>query len=189
MAIKIVLGIGLVILGVVFAGIGIKSRPHKLKKEYIRLVFRANLPHELEEPWNIVKSSKTELIGTAVWVVVLAGVIALLAAGQGHVIYLFPSCGGVIYTFWLANRQLLLYPNAVVYQTLTGRKVYFLDELDYIESYNIVNDFNRGVSYGYQLVQEGKVVLALPKGAFKHIDFIEIVYGDSPYRVEEKEEA
>ena len=185
MAARIMVAVGLLLLGGVFGIVGLKSRPHKLKKEYISFVFRANLPHELEEPVAVLHSTKSELVATFFWTGMLVFCIVLLTRGQGSVLYPVASCGGMLYTLWLSTRKLLLYPNAVVHQSLTGRKVYFLDDLERIESYNIVNAFNRGVSYGYSLRQNGKEVLRLPKGSFKTIDRLEEVYRDSPYRKQE----
>jgi len=181
MLIKIIMGLGLLALGIVFSIIGMRSRPHGLKKELVRIVFAKGLPRELAEPLAVLRASKSELVGTVIWTIVFIGTIVLLAHGYGKILYTVLSLFGTAYTLYLSCRRLLLYDNAIVLQTLLGHKVYYLDDLDWIESYNIINSFNRGVSYGYRLRQHQAVLVSFPKGSFKELDLIESVYRHSPY--------
>lgn len=168
-----------------FAGfcikMGVTSRPHKLKKNQIQITFKKNLPHELYEPLAVLKSSKGELVGTVIWAAILVLVIIMQIKGYGNILYIISGSVGMCYTFWLSSRKLLLYENAVVLKTLTGNKTFYLDEIDFIVSYNILNSFNRGVSYGYRLHRDGNVLVSFPKGSFKQIDRLEDVYRDSRY--------
>ena len=181
MVIKIIIGLSLVALGVVFFAIGLKSRPHKLKKEFMRIIFAKGQPRELAEAHTVIHSSKSELVGTFIWLLMLAGTIALQVKGYGNPIYIALSAFGALYTLYLSFRRVLLYDNAIVLQTFLGHKVYHLDDIDWIETYNIVNSFNRGVSYGYRLRKGETVLVSFPKGTFKEIDLIESVYRHSPH--------
>jgi len=171
----------LLALGVFFIVKGARSRPYKLKKSPICITFRQNMPHELREPLATIHSTKTELFGTAIWLCILAVVVCLLINGYGEFFYLVPCCIGVFYTLWLSTRKLLLYANAVVVRSITGRKVYYLDEITSLESYNVVNSFNKGVSYGYALYKGKDAVVSFPKGSYKDIDRIEEVYRGNVY--------
>ncbi|MDL2233465.1 hypothetical protein LJC63_07795 [Ruminococcaceae bacterium OttesenSCG-928-L11] len=179
--IRLVLLAGLFALAVFCIVMGIKSRPHKLKKAPVQITFEKNLPRELGEPLAVLCSTKSQLVAAVIWAAILVLVIAMLLNGHGSVIYLIPGCFGMGYNLWLSARKLLLYENAVVVQSLTGRKVYYLDEIDCIVSYNIVNAFNRGVSYGYRLRKDGNELISFPKGSFQELDRIEEVYRHSPY--------
>ena len=173
--------IALLAAGMFFLVKGIKSRPYKLKKEPLAMIFRKNLPHELYEPLEVVCSSKTELIGVFAWVIIAVFTIFLIIGDNGSILYVLVACGGAFYNFWLANRKILFYENAVVFKTITSTKTCFLDDIDAIISYNIVNAFNRGVSYGYKLVCGEETVMDFPKSSFKNIDCIETLYRHSAY--------
>lgn len=181
MLIRVVVIVGLFVIAGFCIVMGKRSRPHNLEKEAVTMTFNKNLPHELYEPLAVLNSTKGELVGTAIWAAVFAGIIVMLFNGQGNALYLIPCGFGILYTLWLSTRKLLIYENALVLKTLTGSKVYYLDEIDCIVSYNIVNSFNRGISYGYRLHRNGEVILSLPKGSFKEIDIIEKVYQQNPY--------
>ena len=160
---------------------GTRSRPYKLKKASVSMKFRKNLPHELGQPLEILRSKKTELIGTVIWAVVGAASFLYWLWDDGNLFYVAVSFVAAFYTFWLSSRKLVLYDNAVVLKAIVGGKTWFLDEIDVLQSYNIVNSFNRGVSYGYKLMRGDEVVYLFPKGAFENIDHIEEVYRQSPY--------
>ncbi|MDL2294401.1 hypothetical protein LJC60_07195 [Ruminococcaceae bacterium OttesenSCG-928-D13] len=178
---RVVLLVGLFALAAFCIVMGIKSRPHKLKKEPLQITFEKNLPHELGEPLAVLNSTKSQLVAALIWAAILVLVITMLINGRGSVIYLIPAGFGAGYNFWLFTRKLLLYENAVVVQSLTGPKVYYLDEIDCLVSYNIVNAFNRGVSYGFRLQKNGNVLTSFPKGSYQQLDRIEEVYRSSPY--------
>ena len=171
----------LLALGVFFMVKGARSRPYKLKKLPVRITFRQRMPHELRESLATIHSTKTELFGTVIWLGVLAVVVGLIINGYGKFFYIIPCCIGVFYTLWLSTRKLVLYANAVVVQSITGRKVYYLDEVTSLESYNVVNSFNKGVSYGYALYRGKEAVVSFPKGSYKDIDRIEEAYRGSIY--------
>jgi len=181
MAVRLIIFVSLLVLGALFTVMGIKSQPYKLKKSPVRITFRKNIHHELEKELATISSAKTELAGTVIWAAMAVLCIFLIINGVGNPVYVVSSCFGMCYTFYLAMRKIILYENAVVMKTILGRKVWFLDEIDEIVSYNIVNSFNRGVSYGYKLRLREKDVCSIPKNAFKGIDIIEEVYKNSRY--------
>ena len=175
------MALGLIAIGAFCFIMGMKSRPKNLKKPPVRLRFKKNLPHDLETPLAVLHSTKSELIGTLIWAALTVVSVLLLLRGMGNPLFLAPCGIGVVYTLWISTRQVLLYPNAVLLKTLFHKKVFWLDEVDSIVSYNILNSFNRGVSYGYKILQNEAVVLTLPKGSFKSVDRIEEVYRGSRY--------
>ena len=181
MFVRIIVIVALLVLGIVFAVVGLRSRPHKLKKNFVRITFRKNLPHEPGELLAVINSTKTELLAAAIWFAILVFVTFLLLSGNGSFLYILSSAVGTFYNLRIGTRKLLLFDNAIVVQTITGRKVYWLDEITCIESYNIVNSFNRGVSYGYRLSQNENTLLELPAGAFKEFAGLEEVYRHSAY--------
>lgn len=162
---------------------GITSRPHKLKKAPISLFFSKQVPHTLGTPVHTLYNTKTDFFAAALCGCLLITCIAMLLNGYGSLLYLVPCCLGIGYNIWLATRKLLLYENAIVVSSLTGQKIYFLDEIDYLCSYNVVNIFNHGISYGYRLIRNNTVSISLPKTSFKEIDVIEEFYRQSPYLI------
>jgi len=179
--IRVLIGAALLALAVFCVFKGATSRPHKLKKQPVLITFRKSIPHELEEKIEIMHGSRIELLFSFLLTLFVIWSYLQYIWNHGELLYVIAPLPGVLATAWHGSHDVVFYENAIVHKYLLGKKIYFLDEIDAISTYNVTNSFNRGVSYGYRLVCGEETLLDLPKGRFKKIDSIENIYRNSKY--------
>lgn len=189
---RLIIIVGLLLVGGWAIRMGARSRPHALKKEPVRILFtRGDWPRELAEPVRTIGSRWLgESIAAAVWVVVGAGILYMrLTEGTGSYLYLIPSLFGAVYNIYLASRRLYVYENAIELRTVFNRQVFFLQDVDCMESYNVVNSFNRGKSFGYQLTRDGEALCRFPNGSYRDLTSLEEIFTEHHPGVERVEGA
>lgn len=162
----------------------VTSKPYHLKKkDQIRIVFRKDIP--LKPKGEFIKSLLPKRIGNLVVVLLSICVLAFLVVAfiSTHdftlLLFMIPTIGfGIVQYLYKMTLQIDIYEFAIVFKSLLSEKKYHLHDIDTLESYNVVNIFNKGSSYGYRLKKNNEMICQLDKRDFKNIDEIEIVFSE-----------
>ena len=160
----------------------VTMKPHKLKKEQaFRVDFRSDLPAaDSAEVWAVFHASRGNLAGSGLFA---AAVLFLLYAGVSqkdiaYFIYLIPAGIMLFHTLKEGTKQVRICGDGIRIKTLFGAVFFSYNELDYTESYNVINSFYKGVSYGYRFMKQGQVVLRMDIRQYPEVGDIETVFGD-----------
>ena len=183
---RIIVIIGLLALGVFCWRKGMTSRPHKLKKEPLRIWFARKSPGaEPGEIVDIIPSAKlAEGIATAVWLAVAVGAFLAWRRGAGSPLFVLLALFGAVYNFQLTTRRIEIYAEAIVFCSLFRRMVFPLADVDCLEAYNTVNAFGRGVNFGYQLRRGGETLCRFPNGSYRDLQRLEDIFSEGHPAVE-----
>lgn len=187
--VRVLIIAGLFLLGLFCIVMGFKSRPHKLKKEPITIRFSSrSIPHHLDAPAEVISSRGVgDLVGAVIWAAigVLMVVLGIRSGDASYFVYTVPCTLAAGYNLNLSTRKLCLHQNAIEFRSLLKKRVFYLDEIDSIQSYNIVNSFNRGKSFGYAIMKDGKSVMQLGDGEYKNLPRLESFFHAGHPQVEE----
>ena len=158
--------------------------PHRLKKEKTYYIaFRNDLPTvELPEELGCFRASRSNLVGT-----VLFGLFALFILFSGrwlhdmsYFFFLFPLTLVPFHTLEEGTKKITIQPNGILVKSVLRKKFYPYSELDYLMSYNVLNAFHKGVSYGYQFVKDDKRVISMDIRQYPQIAHIETIFDNLP---------
>ena len=160
----------------------VTTEPHKLKKEQaFRIDFGSGLPAGAsEEVWAVFYASKGNLAGSGLFA---AAVLFLLYAGirqkdVAYFVYLIPAGIMLFHTLKEGTGQVQICSDGIRLKNLFGVQFFGYHELDYAESYNVINSFYKGVSYGYRFVKQGQVVLRMDIRQYPGAEDLEAVFAD-----------
>jgi hypothetical protein len=186
----IVIG-SLLLLGIFAFIMGILSRPHKLKKAYFKVIFKkdgwSGYPGSM---LNTIYARKTgDRIAAIVWLVIASFVVYLLiTAYHGeYILFLVSSLFGVLYNLYLTTRRIIIYDNAIEDKNIIKSKLFKYNEIDCIETYNIVNSFNRGKSFGYQIIQNKVIACRFDNRHYIKLDALETILTKDNQQIDDVE--
>ena len=150
-----------------------------MDKAYVRIVFAKDAPHALTKPLAVLYSEKARWWEIVFFMVIFA--LDIWALIYGNIMPLLAWALVMLMFSWRISHRLCLYDGAIVQRILFWRKTYYLNQIDWLESYNIEDKFSRITSQGYRLWKDGAALASFPKNSFKEIDLIASVYACSPY--------
>ena len=163
----------------------VTTKPHKLKKpEDFTVNFRKDLPTiEQGEELACFYRKKDVLIPA---VVLFLGFVVFVGLS---IYYQTPGmlvgCLVCAPAFSFANdatRRISIHEYAIVNKSRLNTQIYWLRDLDRLESYNIISSLTfKGVSYGYRLVShDNEVLLSLAVREYENLESIEDLFEKHP---------
>lgn len=166
-------------------------QPHRLMKEnHCFVAFRTAVPGaEPGTEYARFDASRSNLVGTAIFAIlfVVVGAIGIRLQMPSFAVYLFPLTLGLLHTLNEGMKSVRIHRYGIVVKNAFGRNFHPYATLDCLESYNVLNSFHKGVSYGYRWVKEGREAVAMDMRQYPDVARIESVFAAHPELVREPE--
>ena len=159
-------------------------KPHRLKKESpYYIAFRDDLPTvESHEELGRFSARKSNLIGTVIFALFIIFVISLgkWLHDITYAFFLAPLTLVLFHTLDEGTKKVIIQQNGIVVKSVLRKQYYPYSELDYLVSYNVLNMFHKGVSYGYRFIKDGKSVISLDIRQYPEIEYVESLFESLP---------
>ena len=159
-------------------------KPHRLKKENpYYIAFRDDLPTVgSREELGCFAARKSNLVGTIIFGLFIIFVIFLgnWLHDISYAFFLIPLTLVLFHTLDEGTKKVIIQQNGIAVKSVLRKKFYPYSELDYLASYNVLNVFHKGVSYGYQFMKDGKSVISLDIRQYPEIEYIESIFESLP---------
>jgi len=157
-------------------------KPQRLKKERDYCVyFRSDLP--CAEPGSELAcfaAKRNNLIGTAVFacLIPIVAYLGILAHDPVFVFYIILVSFALLHTLHEGTKKIHIHQFGIIIKSAIYKKFYPYNELEALQSYNVLNAFHKGISYGYRLIKNGQVLLSMDVRQYPNINSIETVFNE-----------
>ena len=86
------------------------------------------------------------------------------------------------------TKRVHIYHYGIIVKSILRNKSYSFNELDYLESFNILNLFHKGISYGYRFMKDNQVIVSMDIRQYPEVIHIESVFEKLTDVIEEQSE-
>lgn len=159
-------------------------KPHRLKKEYIYSIsFRNDLPDDIQGgELARFDASRGNLVGTVIFGLFIVAVIvaAVWLRSGSYVFFSIPLMLGLLHTLDEGTKSVGIYQSGIIIKSILRKRPYSYKELDGLRSYNVLNSFHKGVSYGYCFFRKGQQIISMDIRQYPTIAQIETVFAAMP---------
>ncbi len=116
------------------------------------------------------------LITAFIWL--LVGLVTYNTSLENKYIYLLPCVFGLGLNICRASRSILLYEYSIIAQNILFSNVYYLSDVNTIQTINVANCFGRTASFGYLLTGKGKRLSVFAAPDYDRLERLEIVFSE-----------
>lgn len=159
-------------------------KPHRLKKEGIYSVyFRDDLPDDIQgKELARFNANKGNLAGTVIFslLIVVVIVAAVYLRAISYTFFLIPLTLVLLHTLDEGTKSVGIYKSGIVIRSILRKKFYPYKELDCLKSYNVLNSFHKGISYGYCFLGKGEQIISMDIRQYPTIAQIETIFAAMP---------
>lgn len=159
-------------------------QPHRLKKEDVYSIsFRDDLPDDIQgKELARFEASSGNLVGTVIFglfiVVVIIAAICLRIIS--FVLFLIPLTMALLHTLDEGTKNVGIYQSGIVIKSVLREKFYPYKEINCLRSFNVLNSFHKGVSYGYCFLGKERQIISMDIRQYPTIAQIETVFAALP---------
>jgi hypothetical protein len=162
----------------------VKVKPHRLLKECnYSVVFRSDLPSaEAGDEITCFTAKRGILIATVIFVCLIPVVAfwGIMANDFSVVLYIALMMIPILHTLNEGTKQVYIHQFGIVIKSAMRKKFYPYKELNCLESYNVLNAWHKGISYGYRFWWRKGVLIKMDIRNYPEVHRIETVFEALP---------